>query len=738
MKQNFTRKFVLAVFATLFSVLSFSQSLSPKFLDFDTSKSYRIMNVECAEGGVGIGAQHGSDIIVKYLDDVQQVGDDCYWYIELNDETIAFRNKATGQYLAYTPEKDYQTFVNLKLQSTPSALSAWKVGVVKGNFVFYHEADVNYYLGVDKSVGMVKTSSGAPEHASKFFQLIDEDGANLRIPAVTPFSAYLNHLAFDGQRPVFEKRKSQFMYPLPTMYLDGGDYAPEVSFEVADDAQYELVTAGEGALVFKDAAKGGAYAIELLRNGTKVAEAAIAFSPLPIVEVTTILPDDKEKEYRSGTLHVLNQTTPDSVGVEQELPAFFRYRGATTLNYPKRSFNIKLRDEMGEDLDTTFFNIRSKDKWIMDAMSIDQIKMRNRVSFDIWNSFSKTPYATEFDGRNGTKGQFVEVILNGEYNGIYCFTDRIDRKLLDLKKYKEDTDGNITIRGLLYKSNLWDNTGLTNSQLNASANIDSVEWNNWELQYPDDFPGEDTWGPLRDLYDVCSGEALKNNSVAYFYENNLIDFHLLVMALNLIDNGNKNIFLSTKNVTKNTPFVFTPWDMDTSLGGYYDGRYAGGVYDATPVADLRVHKNEPFATLWGGNVEQYREKLAARWNEVKKTAFSVDSVRTRLQNYADVFTKCGAWQREYARWQKEEKYGCPTVENLQHEVEQIVDWYANHLLLVDKFIEENATSAIHPIYVTEQSDAPVYMLNGMQVPAKASGIIGVYIKDGKKYIGVSK
>ena len=579
---------------------------------------------------------------------------------------------------------------------------------------------------------MVKSSSSAPEHASKYFYVVNEEGESLKIPATTPLSAYINNLAFDGQRLIFESRKAQFMYPLPTMYLNGGRYSPSVSFDTADSAEYRLVTKGAESLTFSNASTIGSYTVQLLRNDTTVTEANIAFSPLPIVEVTTMLPNDKEKEYRSGTIHILNQSTPDSTAVEQELPAFFRYRGATTLNYPKRSFNIKLRDKEGEDLDTTFFNIRSKDKWIMDAMSIDQIKMRNRVCFDIWNQYSKMPYSTEFNDRNGTKGQFVEVILNGAYNGIYCFTDRIDRKLLDLKKYKTDIDLTTTIRGVLYKSNLWDNTGLTNSQLDPSARMDSVVWNNWELQYPDDFPGEATWGPLRDLYDICSGVQLENSPATYFYEENLIDFHILAMALNLIDNGNKNVFLSNKNITKNNPFVFTPWDMDTSLGGYYDGRYFGGTYDVTPVSDLRIHKNEPFATMWGENVNAYRGKLAARWNELKNGALSADSVEARLTRYATLFAKCGAWEREYSRWEKEEKYGCPTVENVTREVELIVEWYKARMLEVDKFIKENTTAIAAPETADEEENTATYQTDG--TATQAAGVVGIVIKNGKKYL----
>ena len=729
MKYNFLKTILFAVCSLVLSTASFAQSLNPFFVEIDTSKCYRIVSAEYNKGGIGIGALHDSEIILKYIDDDQKLTDDCYWYIEREKEVIRFRNKATSEYMSYSPAKDYTTYVNLNILDVPTTKSEWRMGVHNGYLNFYHQADVKYYLGVDKSTGMAKSSTGTPEHASKYFYLIDEKGENLKTPAVTPFSAYINNLAFDDQKPIFESRKAQFMYPLPTQYLDGGNYAPKVTFTVADDAEYKMVTAGAESLVFDNATAAESYVIQLLRNGEKVAEGRIAFSPLPIVEITTQLPNDKEKEYRSGTIHVLNQSTPDSIGVEQELPAFFRYRGATTLNYPKRSFNIKLRDEKGEDLDTTFFNIRSKDKWIMDAMSIDQIKMRNRVSFDIWNEYSKMPYSTEFSDRNGTEGQFVEVILNGAYNGIYCFTDRIDRKLLDLKKYKQDIDGNTTIRGLLYKSNLWDNTGLIESLLNHNSQMDSVVWNNWELQYPDDFPGEATWHPLRNLYSVCSSNALEINPTVYFYENNLIDFHILVMALNLIDNGNKNIFLSNKNITKDNPWVFTPWDMDTSLGGYYDGRYYGGQYDATPVSDLRVHKNEPFVTMWGHNINGYRQKLATRWEELKNSSLSVEAVQARLEKYASRFTKCGAWEREYSRWEIEEKYGCPTVENITKEVELIVEWYKAHIQEVDKYIKE--TTAIAPINATEQEDAPIYYINGTKAD---EGVVGIYIKGGKKYI----
>jgi hypothetical protein len=96
--------------------------------------------------------------------------------------------------------------------------------------------------------------------------------------------------------------------------------------------------------------------------------------------------------------------------------------------------------------------MRSCSSWILDAMAIDRICMRNRVAFDIWNDFSRLPYDSGFERRNGTEGRFVEVYINDRYYGIYCMSDRINRNLLNLKKVSEDEGGSITVRGVLYKS----------------------------------------------------------------------------------------------------------------------------------------------------------------------------------------------------------------------------------------------------------------------------------------------
>ena len=68
-----------------------------------------------------------------------------------------------------------------------------------------------------------------------------------------------------------------------------------------------------------------------------------------------------------------------------------RYRGNWALNYEKKSFAVKLTDSSGKKLDVSVLGIRDENSWILDAMSFDCMRMRNRVCFDLWNSFSRIP-----------------------------------------------------------------------------------------------------------------------------------------------------------------------------------------------------------------------------------------------------------------------------------------------------------------------------------------------------------
>lgn len=451
---------------------------------------------------------------------------------------------------------------------------------------------------------------------------------------------------------------------------------------------------------------------------------------LPIMKVYFEGDITADMSYVNGTM-----TLTDTDGSLVKLPAKFRTRGATARQYLyKPSLNMKLRTpDYAEEADSALLGMRSCSSWILDAMAIDRICMRNRVAFDIWNEFSRLPYDTQFDGRNGTEGRFVELYINDQYYGIYCLSDRINRKLLDLKKVQEKEDGSVVIRGALYKSGTQDILNQNEPCYSEDSSACVVAWHDaWELTYPEDHSGLQAWKPLQDA--ILKGNN-KDYIKKYFFLENLADYQLLVMALAIADNwGNKNRYLSVRNITKNIDdpkseeanrrrFVITPWDLDTSLGGSYNGSFYDGNYTDLPINVF--FNNAPFPIYPVISDEEYLAILKQRWIEGRQKAFSPSSINEKLERYRDLFLGSGAWKRMTDHFEAQ-KSRPMYVLDLAREIDLIEAWYVNRFREMDAYFgikesdTEDGVNTIKDEKIKEKND--IYNLSGQRLSKLQKGI----------------
>ena len=452
---------------------------------------------------------------------------------------------------------------------------------------------------------------------------------------------------------------------------------------------------------------------------------------LPLVNLTVDVTSINRTDYVPAEIEIADyqrRTDPESETVRYHCK--LRYRGAIAASYSKKSFAVKLYDEAGEDLDANIFGIREENSWILDAMAIDRTRMRNRVCFDVWNDMSQTPYETDFDNRNGTEGVFVEVFLNGEYHGLYCMTDKIDRKLLGLKKAKVDNDGTVAVKGLLYKGVSWGSGHNLLSYIEAATDKDT--WNAWELQYPDDYPSIDTWQPLMDLIDFCSNKTSDDDFLQsyeeWFFPDNLADYVAFTLALQVGDNVYKNTFLSTVDITKGHRYMLSPWDMDMSLGGNWDGKYN------ERVATIGQYNSKaPFNRLIGRNVDGFVSRLTDTWTAHYATLFTPDSIGHRLDTYTATFMESGAWERERSKWNDNP---VPLKEQLSEETDYVKHWYIkNYESLCEQFGTPPVTTGIINLSQTHIQNG-IYTLDGRKIGMKSPDGLpkGLYVVNGRKMI----
>lgn len=426
-------------------------------------------------------------------------------------------------------------------------------------------------------------------------------------------------------------------------------------------------------------------------------------------------------DFSDGTIRVGNDGEPIACDI--------KYRGASSQHYDKKSFAVKLKDAGGNKLDMQMFGMRSDNYWILDAMAIDVARMRNRVSMDLWNDFSHRSYIHELEPGmlNGTRGRFVEVYLNAQYWGIYCLSERLDRKQLKLKKFN-DTG----VRGILYKSFRWSPLYADDSAYYVFDNSQPT-WNGWELSYPDVADGEPIdWLPLSDIIHWLSysgKDAIRNQLAGRIDLPVWKDYFLLMGFICAEDNIAKNQYVYYYNASKADRILgIAPWDMDHSWGRDYKG-------EITDRTDARFNVgiiNNRIANILVSNDGAFGQSLKERYAELRPNEFSADALKQRFAAYFNLFTSSGAAERETLRWN-----GANNIYlDFAAEEDYISTWIDARLAYTDS-IYDYTPSGIHTIQHTTPQPDKVFNLQGQCLGR--SEIFktlphGIYIINGRKVI----
>lgn len=415
------------------------------------------------------------------------------------------------------------------------------------------------------------------------------------------------------------------------------------------------------------------------------------------------------------------------------------WRGATASTFEKKSYAVALQDAAGGALDADIFGITSDDKWILDAMAVDFSRMRNRLCFDIWNSLSELADADM--KRNGTVGYFVELVLNGKYQGLYCLSDKVNRKLLGLKKIKGMPDGSASYRGLLYKCSRNDFSTRSLILPDEDRPTDGTMWFDWDLEYPDDYPAPEAWQPLMDLMRFTGSAAERPEEVEehlheHFYEGNAVTFPVFMFACMLTDNMMHNTYLSVRDLTRDSRFWITPWDLDASFGRDGWGNRLNNHADSWNV----VQGAEPFHSLFADRDSRFFRDMALRWEELRDDQLSVQTVCARIQAYADLLDKSGAWQRERERWNGHIGINGNEIdlsESAADEAEYMQTWYASNYEHLQHMFGPAATGIGELPASRPRRPGGIFTIDGRRVPGVTSPdrlAPGIYIIDGRKVV----
>lgn len=348
-------------------------------------------------------------------------------------------------------------------------------------------------------------------------------------------------------------------------------------------------------------------------------------------------------------------------------PIGMSLRGNLSLTYPKKSFSVEFYEDAltKEKREIKLKNLRKEDDWILDGVYNEPLLLRAYTAQNLWKDVHVPSYASEEPkAKSGVDAFYVDLFVNNEYRGIYLLSEKVNRSLLKLKKYK-----NNVVAGELFKAGYYQN-GTSFKGVSPFKNA-LPTWEGFEMKYPyEDY--ESHFEGLHAAVDFVVNSDTKTfeeGIASRFNIDNLMDYFLFINVLRATDNLGKNYYIARYN--QETPYFIVPWDLDGIFGTIQDGK-------RIPTTD-DVLNNHLFDRLWQENPNGYKQKIASRWKTLRQGVFHSDSLSNRItEQYEDLLEK-KCYERDALVWAKPHD-----AEHLQY----LQEWLEKRLIYLDSYFIE--------------------------------------------------
>ena len=340
-----------------------------------------------------------------------------------------------------------------------------------------------------------------------------------------------------------------------------------------------------------------------------------------------------------------------------DLGAQIRLRGNSTVDAPKKSYQIKMNEKIN------LFGIgegKSKN-WVLLANFYDLSKMRNKVSLDMARHLSNIEWSPN--------SMFVNVQMNGEDIGIYLLTEKVEngKHRIDIESgnVNDDVDIGYLVEMTHYSDDYTFYVGDDKYSIKSDLSENEAV-REQQLRYIEE-------------YLIKCTEALQahdmNSIEEYINIDSLVDYYLLEETTKNLDVGWDSFYLYKK---KSGKLYFGPaWDFDLAWGQSYEmnckeipGLFAGSdeLYDET-------HE-----VLWFYEMlknREYREKVQKRWNEISPKTLSValdDIDNVNCKSLAEDAVKWNGKSTDMSGYVKDENDYSAQLGYLKQWVESRFDW----------------------------------------------------------------
>lgn len=529
----------------------------------------------------------------------------------------------------------------------------------------------------------------------------------------------------NGKHIIYDKQNDTYMACIPEDAF-GKDYEAIILLDIASDWSDLSIDGTQIAYsyTFKQVEGNKLYSIHA-RKGNKEINTKITFTFLPLL----VLQGSFGYDYAQGSMSLYSSdATEPTISL---IKAKWRGGSTNTADKHKRNYKIKTLNENGKKQEISLLGMREDNNWILDAGQVDLFRLRNRIATEIWNQFASKPYYAneEPKAKSGVAGKVVEVILNNEYRGIYSLTETMDRKELKLGKYDDKSQ---VFHGQLWKVSSWDKSTFWDIEKDYDNSQETCHA--FETKYPDIEDVNPTdYSPLYEAIDFVANsndDTFKKEVRDYFDIPVLIDYQIFLEVLKPIDNCGKNMYWGIYDVAQNKKLTLAIWDLDASVGQDWHCSTPLHPDYVSPNTELGIKEAfNIYKRLSTLNVDNYNQKVADRYHELRKTYFSEENLISKYQSYYDMLVKSGAAIREENKWSEDSDIGGYPL-NFKEEIDYIKNWITQRLNYLDTTQFPNSTNISNINQEGYRQHNAIYNILGQKDENINKGL---KIKNGKKF-----
>lgn len=328
-----------------------------------------------------------------------------------------------------------------------------------------------------------------------------------------------------------------------------------------------------------------------------------------------------------GLVRLFHTDAQGSVAVQVEA-ATASVRGASSLNYKKKSYTIAFVDEQGAPRTAQFLNLPKDTKYGLNSMYEDDSKIRDVLSLRLWEKL-EAENRKEGKKKNAIAMDYTELLIDGQYWGLYGLQQLITPSALALEEHDA-----------LYKLEGYFTFGKDSNLLPTSVEI---------VQNTPAGNGEQM---LNDAFSIFPD--ITDAEIPTLDWDSAQNYALLLQLICGTDSDARNMAVCYRAAEK--AFYMIGWDLDQSFGRSWTG--VGPLFvenkdylTTEHVLELHEWKSLPFSILLN-HEEGFADAFSARYTRLRDSFLSDEALLQEANALFNLVTETGARAREAKRWPK--------------------------------------------------------------------------------------